>query len=166
MHKSSPIYLRTYAKLIDIVYCHRKFRPLSKSRLWYTHNLIERSLRWRNENEETSPPSLKRQLFLRHSAVKVPKRKCVADTTSVKISSQSGSSSLLNTPRLSLNQGIRSQRMLRNALPTLSSSLDSWPWHLTFKKSLDVVELTPPEKRDLWNFKDKPSLNFAKFRSK
>ena len=29
------------------------------------------------KNEETSPPSLKPKLFLRHSAVKVHKRKCV-----------------------------------------------------------------------------------------
>ena len=40
------------------------------------YNLIIRSIRWRNENEEASPPSLKRRLFLRPSAVKVPKRKC------------------------------------------------------------------------------------------
>ncbi len=35
-----------------------------------------------NENEETSLLSLKPKLFLKHSAVKVHKRKCVADTTS------------------------------------------------------------------------------------
>ena len=58
------------------VYCHRKLGPLSKPRLWYNYNLIIRSIRWRNENEEASPPSLKRRLFLRPSAVKVPKRKC------------------------------------------------------------------------------------------
>ncbi len=41
------------------VYCHRKFGPLSKIRLWYNIHLLVRSIRWRNENEETSPPSFK-----------------------------------------------------------------------------------------------------------
>ena len=46
------------------VYCHRKFGPLSKPRLWYTNNLLERSLRWRNENEEPSPPSFRSEVVL------------------------------------------------------------------------------------------------------
>ena len=50
-----------------------------------------------NENEEDSPPSLKRKLSLRHSAVKVRKQNCVDDTISVKINFQSGSSSSLKT---------------------------------------------------------------------
>ena len=61
------------------LYCHRKFGPLSKTRLWYNIHLLERSIRWRNENEETSLPSLKPKLFLRLSAVKVPKQKCVGN---------------------------------------------------------------------------------------
>ena len=40
------------------LYCHRKFGPLSKTRLWYNIRLLERSIQWRNENEETSRPSL------------------------------------------------------------------------------------------------------------
>ena len=51
---------------------------------------LQRSIRWRNENEEDSRPSLKRRSFWRHSAVKVHKRNCVADTTSAKTSSRSG----------------------------------------------------------------------------
>ena len=68
------LYWLTFCK--ELMYCHRKLGPLSKPRLWYNYNLIIRSIRWRNENEEASPPSLKRRLFLRPSAVKVPKRKC------------------------------------------------------------------------------------------
>ena len=37
------------------MYCHRKFGPLSKTRLWYNINLLERSIRWQNENVEPSP---------------------------------------------------------------------------------------------------------------
>ena len=44
--------------------CHRKFGPLAKPKFWYTHNLIERSLRWRNENEETSSPSFRSEVVL------------------------------------------------------------------------------------------------------
>ena len=73
-------------KETDSLYCHRKLGPLSKPRLWYNYNLIIRSIRWRNENEEASPPSLKRRLFLRPSAVKVPKRKCAGGITSAKTS--------------------------------------------------------------------------------
>ena len=32
-----------------------EIRPPPKPRLWYTNNLIERSLRWWGENEEPSP---------------------------------------------------------------------------------------------------------------
>ena len=32
-------------------YCHRKIGPLSKPRLWYTNNLLERSLRWRTKRK-------------------------------------------------------------------------------------------------------------------
>ena len=70
------IHVAGFISEIGELYCHRKLGPLSKPRLWYNYNLIIRSIRWRNENEEASPPSLKRRLFLRPSAVKVPKRKC------------------------------------------------------------------------------------------
>ena len=33
------------------LYCHRKFRPLSKPRLCYNNNLLERSIRWPNEED-------------------------------------------------------------------------------------------------------------------
>ena len=46
------------------MYCHRKFGPLSKTRLWYNIHLLERSIRWRSENEETSLPSLKSEVVL------------------------------------------------------------------------------------------------------
>lgn len=31
------------------MYCHRKFGPLSKPRLWYNNNLNERSFRWQTQ---------------------------------------------------------------------------------------------------------------------
>ena len=49
---------------IHILYCHRKFGPLSKTRLWYNIHLLERSIRWRNANEETSPPSFRSEVVL------------------------------------------------------------------------------------------------------
>ena len=82
-----------------ILYCHRKFGPLSKTRLWYNIHLLERSIRWRNANEETSLPSLKPKLFLRHSAVEVRKQKCVDDITSAMNNFQSGSDSFLKMPQ-------------------------------------------------------------------
>ena len=51
-------------KKVESVYCHRKFGPLSKTRLWYNIHLLERSLRWRNENEETSLPSFRSEVVL------------------------------------------------------------------------------------------------------
>ena len=74
-------------------------------------------------NEEDSHPNLKQQLFLRHSVAKVHKRKCVADITSAKTNSQSGSTNSLKTQRLSLNPVIRHLRTLRHALLTLNNSL-------------------------------------------
>ena len=47
-----------------MVYCHRKFGPLSKTRLWYNIHLLERSIRWRSENEETSRPSFRSEVVL------------------------------------------------------------------------------------------------------
>ena len=105
------------------LYCHRKFGPLSKTRLWYNIHLLERSIRWRNENEETSPPSLKPKLFLRLSAVKVPKQKCVGDITSAMNNFQSGSDSFLKKRRPSLNPLINSLMPLRSGSPNLSNSL-------------------------------------------
>ena len=95
-------------KLINLLYCHRKFGPLSKTRLWYNIYLLERSIRWRNENEETSLPSSKPKLFLRHLRVKVHKRNCVGDTTSAMNNSQSGSDNFLKMQRPSLNPLISS----------------------------------------------------------
>ena len=98
-HFSIPIFQRRYSWEEKIagnsLHCYRKFGPLSKTRLWYNIDLLERSIRWRNANEETSPPSLKQKLFLRHSAVKVHKQKCVGDTTSAMNNFQSGSDSFL-----------------------------------------------------------------------
>ena len=52
-----PVDLKIVELLINSesyeLYYHRKFRPLSKTRLCYNNNLIERSIRSRNENEET-----------------------------------------------------------------------------------------------------------------
>ena len=105
------------------LYCHRKFGPLSKTRLWYNIHLLERSIRWRNENEETSLPSLKPKLFLRLSAVKVPKQKCVGDITSAMNNFQSGSDSFLKMRRPSLNPLINSLMPLRSESPNLSNLL-------------------------------------------
>ena len=61
---------------------------------------IERSIQW--PNEEDSPPSLKRKLFSKPSAVAVPKQKCAGATISTKINSQSGSATCLKMgPRCS-----------------------------------------------------------------
>ena len=57
------------------MYCLRFFRPLPKGRLCYNNNLIKRSIQWRNA--ENSPLSLKRNLFSKSSAVRLPKQKCV-----------------------------------------------------------------------------------------
>ena len=46
------------------MYCPRKFGPLSKTRLWYNIHLLERSIRWRNENEETSLAEFKAEVVL------------------------------------------------------------------------------------------------------
>ena len=60
---ASPVLLNP-ASQFSILYCHRKFRPLSKPRLCYNDTLIERRIRWRNENEETSPPEFKAEVVL------------------------------------------------------------------------------------------------------
>ena len=70
-----------------------------------------------------SPPSLKRRSFLRHSAVKVPQRSCVAAITSVKINSQSGSTSFLKTQHLSLNQAVSRPRKLPSESLNWSNTL-------------------------------------------
>ena len=47
------------------VYCHRKFGPLSKTRLWYTINLLERSIRWRTKRKRrTFTPEFKAEVVL------------------------------------------------------------------------------------------------------
>ena len=77
-----------------------------------------------NENEETSRPSIKPKLFLRHSAVKVRKQKCVGDTTSAMNNFQSGSDSFLKMRRPSLNPLINTLMPMRSGLPNLSNLLD------------------------------------------
>ena len=77
-----------------------------------------------NENEETSLPSLKPKLFLRLSAVKVPKQKCVGDITSAMNNFQSGSDSFLKMRRPSLNPLINSLMPLWSGSLNLSNSLD------------------------------------------
>ncbi len=110
--------------LIDELYCHRKLGPLSKPRLWYNNNLIIRSIRWRSENEEASPPSLKRRSFLRPSAVKVPKQKCAGGIASAKTSFQSGSSSSLKMRKpLCLPPRISNPARRPSGSPTLNNSL-------------------------------------------
>ena len=37
------------------LYCHRKFRPLSKPRLCYNNNLLGRSIRWRTKRRRFTP---------------------------------------------------------------------------------------------------------------
>ena len=44
------------------MYCHRKFRPLSKPRLCYNNNLLERGIRWRNA--EDSPLSFGSEVII------------------------------------------------------------------------------------------------------
>ena len=88
------------------MYCHRKFGPPSKPKLWYNLHQLERSLRWRNTNDETSRPSLKLKSYLRHSAVKVPKRKCVADITSANTNSRSGYNRIKRTHRSFYHTGV------------------------------------------------------------
>ena len=84
---------------------------------------LERRIRWRNENEETSPPSLKRRSFLRHLAVKVRKQNCVGAITSAKTSSPSGSSSSLKMRPLCLPPRISNPARRRSGSPTSSTSL-------------------------------------------
>ena len=116
------------------VYCHRKLGPPPKPRLCYNTILLKGVFRWRNENEEPSPPSLKPKLCLRHFAVKVPKQNCVVDTTSAKINSQSGSSTSLKMPSLYLPQRISNRARMPNVSLTLNTSLGEWRWRWTSKK--------------------------------
>ena len=47
-----------------VMYCHRKFGPPSKTRLWYNIHLLKRSIRWCNENAEASSPSFRSEIVL------------------------------------------------------------------------------------------------------
>ncbi|RKU27500.1 hypothetical protein C6499_11945 [Candidatus Poribacteria bacterium] len=85
---------------------------------------IERSIQWRNA--EDSPLSLKQNLFLKSSAVRLPKQKCVDDTISTKINSQSGSDNSLKMPPPCLSLLTSGPAMMRNVSLTLSSSLVEW----------------------------------------
>ena len=108
--------------LTDNLYCHRKLGPPPKPRLCYNDNLSERSIRW-EPNEEDSLLSLKHQLFLRHSAVKVHKRNCVAAITSVKTRSQNGSSSSLKMRTLCLPPRISNPARQPSGSHILNTSL-------------------------------------------
>ena len=72
-------------------------------------------------NEEPSPPSLKRRLFLKHSAVKVHKRRRVGNSTTLaKTNSQSGRSNLLKMRHLC----IQSQWLLNQCLTIRDNPLE------------------------------------------
>ena len=43
------------AEVCRRLYCHRKFRPLSKPRLCYNNNLLGRSIRWRTKRRRFTP---------------------------------------------------------------------------------------------------------------
>ena len=134
--------------LTDTLYCHRKFGPLSKTRLWYNIHLLERCTATGNSGHslrqdcgiisiylkgvsdgETKTKKLHSRvsgpkLFLRLSAVKVPKQKCVGNPiTSAMNNFQSGSDSFLKMRRPSLNPLINSLMPLRSESPNLSNSL-------------------------------------------
>ena len=106
------------------LYCLRFFRPLPKGRLCYNTISIERSIRWRNE--ENSPLSLRPNLFSKLSAVAVPKQKCVGTIISTKINSHSGSDTSLKMRPYCLSLRISNLTMPRSVSPTLSSSLGEW----------------------------------------
>ena len=73
----------------------------------------------------------------------VPKQNCVADTTSAKINSLSGSSSLLKMLSVSLLPRISNRARMPSVSLTLNASLGGWrsPW--TCKKSIDLFGLIP-----------------------
>ena len=106
------------------MYCLRFFGPLPKGRLCYNNNLFERSIQW--QNEEPSPLSLKRNLFLKSSAVSPHKQKCVGVIISTKINSHSGSNSSLKMRPACLSLLNRPARTPRSVLLTLNISLGEW----------------------------------------
>ena len=71
MNKGTNIWIQVINKNLDIdnrfrnesagfnsffsLYCHRKFRPLSKPRLCYNNNLLGRSIRWRTKRRRFTP---------------------------------------------------------------------------------------------------------------
>ena len=118
------------------VYCHRKFRPLSKTRLCTATGNLDHSLkqdcdtitislkgefRWRNE--ENSPLSLKLKSCLKHSVVKVHKQSSVGAITSANNSSRSGSSKLLKMWHLCLLPRISTPARRQSGLLNLSNLL-------------------------------------------
>ena len=47
------------------MYCHRKFGPLPKTRLWYNIHLLERSIRWRTKRKRRNfTPEYKAEVVL------------------------------------------------------------------------------------------------------
>ena len=87
-------------------------------------------------NEEDSPLSLRPNLFLKSSAVKVPKQKCVVAIISTKINSHNGSSNSLKMRPRCLSLLISSPAMPRSVSPTLSSSLGEWNRSVRHQKKL------------------------------
>ena len=117
-------FLKSLKRVGKPLYCLRFFRPLPKGRLCYNTISIERSIRWRNE--ENSPLSLRPNLFSKLSAVAVPKQKCVGTIISTKINSHSGSDTSLKMRPYCLSLRISNLTMPRSVSPTLSSSLGEW----------------------------------------
>ena len=54
-----------FAAAVFIMYCHRKFGPLRKTRLWYNIHLLERSIRWRTKRKRRNfTPEFKAEVVL------------------------------------------------------------------------------------------------------
>ena len=54
-----------YSEDFSRLYCHRKFGPLSKTRLWYNIHLLERSIRWRTKRKRRNfTPEFKAKVVL------------------------------------------------------------------------------------------------------
>ena len=109
---------------------------------------LKGEFRGRNENEETSPLSLKPGSFLRHLSVKVSKQNCVVNTTSVKINSQSGSS-LLKMQHLCLPPPISTPARQPSRSPTLNNLLGGCCGVRHSKRGIDMVGQNLTEQREM-----------------
>ena len=112
-----------YLSLVKpIMYCHRKFRPLTNIRLCYNDNLyLKGAFRWRNA--ENSLLSLKQKLCLKPSTVKLHKQNCVDVITSAKNRSQRGNANFLKMLKPSLSLQISRQASQRSGSLNSSNSL-------------------------------------------